>query len=123
MYIAHAAVERHRAGTETIGRRVRHFADLAILVDQADVRALLDDPNEYARIVTDVDRATREWYGPVHLPPSDLRFGASSVFIPDDVFSSIEETYRRECDRLFFGRAYPSLHDGQERLAAVRHQL
>lgn len=122
LYIVHAAVERLRAGTEPIGRASRHFADLAVLAERPEVLSMFDD-GSYRGIVIDVDRASREWYGERHLPPMDLDFAASSVFLSGDVFDAVEGAYRRECDRLFFGRSYPSLAECQERLEALRSRL
>lgn len=121
LFIAHAAVERHRAG-EGIGRRARHFADLAILTEVPSITDLVRS-DRYGEIVRDVDRASREWYGAAHNPPPDLRFAQSSVFIPDDVFDAISRVYDAECSRLFFGKAYPSLSDGQDRLRRLRDYL
>jgi hypothetical protein len=122
LFIAHAAVENHRAGTP-IGRRARHFADLAVLAARPEIRDLLADRATYRSIVEDIDRSSREWYGPEHLPPNDLRFADSSVFLSEADLESIRAAYDRECNRLFFGRAYPSLDVCLSRLAALRDQL
>lgn len=122
LFIVHAAVERHRSGEEPIGRAARHFADLAVLAEQPEIEALLNSA-EYREIVTDVDRASRDWYGARHRPPADLNFAASLVFLPDDASEAVSRAYRSECDRLFFGRAYPSLSEVQDRLLGVRHLL
>lgn len=122
LFVVHAAVERHRSGERPIGRHARHLSDLAQLAEHEDVLATVDSDG-YERIVKDVDRASREWHGTPHLPPPGLRFSDSSVFIPDDVFDEIDAEYQRECERLFFGRAYPSLAECQERLESLRERL
>lgn len=122
LFLVHAAVERLRTGAEPIGRTSRHFADLAVLAERPEVAAMLDD-GSYRNILLDVDRASREWYGTRHLPPADLDFARSSAFLTPDVFDLVEPDYRRECDRLFFGRAHPDLAAGQALLAALRPRL
>lgn len=122
LFAIHGKVERLKREGKPLGRDVRHYADLYVLLGRPEVLAMLDSA-EYEQIRCDYDEKSRAYFPNSHWPPADLRFSSSDALFPsDELRARIEPGYEEECRRLFF-RPHPPFAAVLERLQGIRELL
>lgn len=122
LFAIHGKVERLEKEGVSLGRDVRHYADLYVLAGRPEVIEMLESA-EYEAIRLDYDEKSRTYFPNSYRPPPDLRFTSSNApFPPDELRARIEPCYEEECRRLFF-RRHPSFGEVLERLAEIRDLL
>jgi hypothetical protein len=122
LFAIHGKVERLKEDGTSLGRDVRHYADLYVLAGRPEVTAMLASP-EYEQIRADYDEKSREFFPRSYRPPSGLRFDQSDAFFPaDELRAMIEPGYEEECQRLFF-RPHPAFGEVLERFEGIRELL
>lgn len=116
-------VGRMLDGGPPLARDARHYADLFVLADTTDVRAMLESP-EYEAIREDDDRNSREFFGDAYVAPPALSFASSPAFFPaEELRIRLAAEYEAQCGLLFSGREYPEFGLVLERLEELRHLL
>ncbi|TMK57075.1 MAG: nucleotidyl transferase AbiEii/AbiGii toxin family protein [Actinobacteria bacterium] len=122
LFAINGKVERLEKEGVSLGRDVRHYADLHVLAGRAEVIGMLES-DEYEAIRLDYDEKSRTYFPNSYRPPPDLRFTSSNaLFPPDELRARIEPGYEEECQRLFF-RPHPGFGEVLERFAALRDLL
>lgn len=122
LFAIHGKVERLEQGDVSLGRDVRHYADLYVLAGRPEVIGMLES-DEYEAIRLDYDEKSRTYFPRSYRPPPDLRFTSSNaLFPPDELRARIEPGYEEECQRLFF-RPHPGFGEVLERFAEIRELL
>lgn len=122
LFAIHGKVERLEKEGVSLGRDVRHYADLYVLAGRPEVIEMLES-DEYEAIRLDYDEKSRTYFPNSYRPPPDLRFTSSNaLFPPDELRAQIEPGYEEECQRLFF-RRHPSFGEVLARLAEIRDLL
>jgi hypothetical protein len=108
----------------TLGRNMRHYADLHVLARRPEVRAMLES-DEYGEIARDYDARSREFFPRSHFPPDGLRFtNSEALFPPDKLRAQLQVQYDRECPQLFIPReACPSFADVLAAISEIRALL
>jgi len=122
LFAIHGKVERLKQEGVSLGRDVRHYADLYVLAGRPEVIEMLES-DEYEAIRLDYDEKSRTYFPNSYRPPPGLRFTSSdALFPPDELRARIEPGYEEECQRLFF-RPHPSFGKVLERLTEIRSLL
>ena len=122
LFAIHGKVERLKEDGTSLGRDVRHYADLYVLAGRPEVTAMLASA-EYQQIKVDYDEKSREFFPRSYRPPPGLRFDQSDALSPaDELQAMIEPGYEEECRRLFF-RPYPAFAEVLERFEGIRDLL
>lgn len=122
LFAIHGKVERLEQEGVSLGRDVRHYADLFVLAGLPEVIAMLES-EEYEAIRLDYDEKSRTYFPDSYRPPTDLRFASSSaLFPPDELRARIEPDYEEECQRLFF-HPHPRFGEVLERFVGIRDLL
>lgn len=123
MFAIHGKVERFRADGTRVGRNSRHYADLFVLAEQAEVLRMLEGP-EYADICKDYDDKSRHYFAASYRPPTDLRFRESPALFPDDALRrDLVRDYDTDVAPLFFDGRFPAFTDVLGRFETIRHLL
>lgn len=119
LFALHGKVERLKADGHPLGRDARHYADIHVLAATDEVLAMLRS-EEYAEIKADYDANSRAFFPKSYRPPDGLTFAASdALYPPDELRTTIEADYERECARLFY-KPYPPFDDVLARLVDLR---
>ena len=108
LFAIHGKVERLKQDGTPIGRDARHYADLHVLGQQPEVRAMLGS-SEYTAIRADYDEKSRAYFRNSYRPPPDLRFTTSdALFPPPELRTALEADYAREVGRLYYRSSPPA---------------
>jgi hypothetical protein len=122
MFAIHCKVELLKRDGQPIGSYARHYYDLYQLAARPEVRAMLQS-DEYPAIKRDYDRISRAHFAKSYFHPDGMRFARSdALFPPADLATIIGPEYERQCRLLCYG-PFPSWHDVQARLDALRDLL
>lgn len=122
LFAIHGKVERLEKEGVSLGRDVRHYADLYVLAGRPEVIAMLES-EEHEAIKGDYDEKSRAYFPNSYRPPPDLRFTNSNALFPsDELRAQIEPGYEEECRRLFF-RSHPRFGKVLERFTEIRDLL
>jgi hypothetical protein len=122
LFAIHGKVERLKQEGKSLGRDVRHYADLYVLAGRPQVLDMLAS-SEYESIRLDYDEKSRVYFSNSHRPPKGLRFASSDALFPsEELRARIEPGYEEECRRLFF-RPSPPFAEVLERFQGIRELL
>lgn len=122
LFAIHAKVELFKRDGRPLGAYARHYYDLFQLAGEAEVRAMLDSP-EYAEIMEDYDRISRDHFARDYFQPAQMRFRASdAMFPPPELEATIAPEYERQCLLLCFG-SYPPWAEVRARFEDLRPLL
>jgi hypothetical protein len=122
MFAIHGKVEILKRDGRPLGTYARHYYDLFQLAGQKEVTAMLKS-DEYVAIKADYDQISRAHFERSYFPPDKMSFaGSDALFPPEDLAKRITAEYKSQCKLLCYG-PYPSWHEVQDRLLALRGLL
>jgi hypothetical protein len=122
LFTLHSHVTRMVATGGGLERNARHYADVHLLAQTKEVKAMLDSP-EFAALKADCDKTSRAFFGASHIAPVGLSFSGSPAFFPSEhLKEELRGAYEDECSRLFFG-PYPTFDEVLQGFDLVRGQL
>lgn len=124
LFALHGKVTRAMADGASIGRDARHYYDVAMLVEDAAVQAMLGTA-EYREFADDYRRIAESFFRfQAPLLPSDMRLRDSAALFPDRVSrATLAREYAEQCENLCFSEHYPSFDEVVGRFEAIRERL
>jgi hypothetical protein len=122
LFTIHAKVEIFKRDGRPVGTYARHYYDLAILLEQAEVREMLKR-QEYEAIKLDYKAVSQAFFPRDYFEPKDMSFSHSdALFPPEDLRAVLETEYQTQCGNLCYS-PFPSFSDVLHRFTQVRDQL
>jgi hypothetical protein len=122
LFAIHAKVELLKRDGRPVGPYARHYYDLAQLVLQPEVDAMLST-DEYGAIKADYDVISRSHFPQSYFAPPDMSFARSDALFPSDMLVEIlGRDYETQCRALCIG-PYPAWREVLVRFERVRDRL
>lgn len=122
MLAIHGFVERLAKDGTVLGRNARHYADLAVLLQRAEVKSLLESP-EFAAILDEQDALAKEHFKKSYIPlPKSFR-DSKALFPEGALAAEIRKQYEGDVRPLFFGSSMPSFDSVMDSFAAIKELL
>jgi hypothetical protein len=122
LFAIHGKVELLKRDGRPIGSYARHYYDLAQLVLQPEVGAMLST-DEYGAIKVDYDEISRAYFPQSHFAPPDMSFARSDALFPTgDLTEILGRDYETQCAALCVG-PYPPWREVLARFEQVRDRL
>ena len=110
MFAIHAKVEIFKESGQPIGSYARHYYDLACLIIQPEVVAMLHGA-EYDAIKTDYERISLAAFPRGYRRPADTSFANSEALFPPQALSAmLGVEYDRQCRVLCYD-TFPTWND------------
>ncbi|MGA9285086.1 MAG: nucleotidyl transferase AbiEii/AbiGii toxin family protein [Solirubrobacteraceae bacterium] len=112
MFALNDRVIRVQKGGAPLARDARHYADLYVLGEREDVRAMLAS-EEYRTIREDCHEKNLEYFSDTYREPPGLSFAKSpALFPPAELREQLQQDYENQCNVLFEeGEPYPEFAD------------
>lgn len=118
----HGFVRRFVADGTPLARNARHYADLYVLLQRDEVKALVGGV-EFAAILDEQDALAKEHFKKNYVPlPKSFR--DSEALFPDKELSvKLEKQYEDDVRPLFFGQTMPPFEAVLGAFAAIKDRL
>jgi len=118
----HGFVRHFIADGTPLRRNARHYADLYVLLQRDEVKALVGG-EEFAAILDEQDALAKEHFKRNYVP-SPKSFRDSEALFPDGELSEkLRKQYEDDVRPLFFGRNMPAFDAVLEAFAAIKDRL
>jgi hypothetical protein len=122
LFAIHSRVGQYIQTKEGLGKYTRHYYDLYCLLQQVEVRTMLEN-DEYQQLKFDCDRISRESFGDSYTPPPGLSFRDSLALFPDaELKSYLSWEYTIQCRPLCYG-SFPTWEEILDCFESVRPLL
>jgi hypothetical protein len=122
LFAIHGKVELLKRDGRPVGSYARDYYDLAQLVLQPEVGAMLST-GEYGAIRTDYDEISRRHFPQSYFAPPDMSFARSdALFPPSELAETLGRDYETQCRALCIG-PYPPWREVLARFEQVRDRL
>jgi hypothetical protein len=122
LFTIHAKIEQYLSAGRPLGSYARHYYDLYMLAQQAEVLSMLKSA-EYESIRLDYDQVTRTHYPKFYIPPEGLRFHQSAALFPTgQLRTMVAKEFEDQCRLLCFG-SYPGWEEVEQCFDSLRDQL
>jgi len=110
-------------GESNLGVHARHYYDLAQLIQEPEVQALLKSSEELSEIVDDYYAVTQKFFK--HSPlPEDKSLKDSRALFPDSALRQLlEPAYTDQCSNLCFTNDFPAFGDVLSEFEKVRELI
>nr|WP_261339218.1 nucleotidyl transferase AbiEii/AbiGii toxin family protein [Singulisphaera acidiphila] len=103
LFTIHGKIEQYLKDGKPLGTYARHYYDLYMLAQRAEVPAMLRS-EEYEQLRLDYDRVSRTHFPKHYIPPEGMRFNQSAALFPTgELRTMVSGEYKRQCQLLCFG--------------------
>jgi len=118
----HGFVDRFVNGGAPLARDARHYADLHVLLQRDEVRALVGGA-EFGAILDEQDALAKEHFKKNYVPlPKSFR-DSQALFPVQDLAEKLKKQYEDDVRPLFFGSTMPSFEAVLSSFVAIKDRL